>query len=725
MASSGSSHLEDIDEKFCQCSICLQQYKEPKQLPCLHRYCSDCLKQLIERNQGVTVISCPECRDEVTIPTEGVDGFKTDFYMKNIIEYIQLQKSLDDEKLRDCYGCSKRLSVTSYCFKCTGFLCKGCYEYHMISRSLKEHKQHVLSLEDLKSKHMTLEELADLKEAPRCQSHLNDLCLLCCRTCNELPICVACVHGRHKNHDINDVEIVATEEREKLKNEIKNINQYKERMLQMPHEVERVREHVISNFRERKENLTTRYERDMQNMKREGEKTEEDYKRSLTEIENNEERKFTETKKQMEEEIKQIKIKYDNMFDEMKKNSRFQLDNLKKEKEGKVENSREKVKILEREFKNSMDTFTKEQDERLEKLEEISQQIDGIIGRYKNLAATAHSVLETRNDWTAVQCIPDICKAMEPLTRDMKREFPELDKLSRIGVTFEFEEDEESPVTFEGIKADGWRIESITGFSDGSIVITGRTPANYKSHISIFYMNGKVQRRMELSGTHQYAFRFCAYLSEFKIATISWKDEVGVYDIRDYSYIKKNISDVISNWPSDRPVICVTTDPVNNYILVGGSDSRNVYVFDDQLNYHHTLTLPEMIKYASDMAFIGDKLLICDLINKRAYVVTMKGQQGKVTHELTKPDCDGDDWCPLSVCTDSNGLIYILWMTGNSFEAGRRVIVQYTQDGSQSLTRNKMDSNHARCIATVNTNITEKLLVASWNSGKLHIYTIT
>ncbi|KAJ8044031.1 hypothetical protein HOLleu_11372 [Holothuria leucospilota] len=289
------------------------------------------------------------------------------------------------------------------------------------------------------------------------------------------------------------------------------------------------------------------------------------------------------------------------------------------------------------------------------------------------------------------------------------------------------EERDESPVNIEGFETNEWRIDNITGVDDGSIVITGHNSPNCQSHITVININGKVQRRKELKNAFPSACRFCAYLSKFKIATVCWYNEIGVFDVRDYSYIKKNIHEVIRSWPKYGQTWCVTTDPVSNHILVGRYDSRDVYVFDDQLNYHHTLTLPEMIKYPYlyDVAFSEGNLVVCDFINKRAYYVTFERQRGKVTHELTKPDCDGDDWGPLSVCIDSNGFIYILWMTGKTYTAGRRIFVRYTQNGSHSVTQKEVDSNDARCIATVKANfITEKLLVASFTSGRLRFYTI-
>ncbi|KAJ8044039.1 hypothetical protein HOLleu_11384 [Holothuria leucospilota] len=191
----------------------------------------------------------------------------------------------------------------------------------------------------------------------------------------------------------------------------------------------------------------------------------------------------------------------------------------------------------------------------------------------------------------------------------MRKEFPELDKLSRIGVGFEIEEDKKSPVNIEGIKTDGRTIIDITGVGNGSIVLTGSILANCQSHIAVINMNGKILGRKELKHTRRWVYRYCAYLSELKIATVCWYDEIGIFDIRDNSYIKKNISDVSSSWPSKGMACHLTTDLVNNHILVGRYNSGDVYVFDDQLNYHHTLILPDMIKCPSDMAFSDGKLL--------------------------------------------------------------------------------------------------------------------
>ncbi|KAJ8044028.1 E3 ubiquitin-protein ligase TRIM56 [Holothuria leucospilota] len=715
-----TSHLKDIDEKFCQCSICLQQYKEPKLLPCLHRYCSDCLKQLIEKNQGVTMISCPECRGEVIIPTEGVDGFKTDFYMKNIIEYIVIQKSLEPKVLRECFDCSKKLNVASYCFKCHGFLCKDCHENHMNKRSLEDHKRHTLSSEDLKSKHMTVEKLADLKEAPRCESHLKDLCLLCCRTCNNRPICVTCTYGSHKNHDINDVGIIAAEVRERLTKDLKNLSQYEEQVLKIPQTMESVKEKLISNVREKKENLAQSYDTSMQAAINEMKKIEEGFNLTQTETESRENTQLIEAREQMDEEMNKVKIKFDKIFDEIKEKSRVTSENLRRNREEDLQKNRAKIAILEKEFETCVKTLNTGQEDELFKLENVSKQIHNLTERYDNLTKTGNSVLETTNDWTAVQCIPDICKAIEPLKEDMKKKFPEFNSLLRVPIIPEITEDRDSPVEIEGFTVNQWDILGITGVGDGNIVITGRTPGSCQSHITVINMNGGVLYRKELRCTSVERNRYCAYLSKFKVATVCMHDEVGVFDIRDNSCMKKTISDVINTRRSKMWARSLATDPVNNRIYVGVG-SRNVYVFDDQLNYYKTLTLPEIIFYPYDMTSSAGKLLVCDKLSRKAYVVTIGGFKCEVIHEFTKPEFDRDHCIPLSVCTDKNGFIYILWETDND----RFVVTKYAQVDRQLLTRKQINVNDPSCITVVEIGVTQKLLVATLKSAKLHIYSIT
>ena len=116
---------------------------------------------------------------------------------------------------------------------------------------------------------------------------------------------------------------------------------------------------------------------------------------------------------------------------------------------------------------------------------------------------------------------------------------------------------------------------------------------------------------------------------------------------------------------------------------------------------------------------MGGSLFICDSSGRRADAVTVDGSEGKLMYEFTKPEIDEGDWSPLSVCTDKNGFIYMLWIDWSS--VWRRIIVQYSQDGRQLLTTRTVDED-ASCVTTTKEDESEKLLIATRTSGKLFVY---
>ncbi|PIK54150.1 putative tripartite motif containing 56 [Apostichopus japonicus] len=121
--------LDEIEENFLSCSICIQHLKEPKVLPCLHRYCSDCLDSYIKQQQQGK-LECPQCRDLFTIPPE---GFKTDYAVKSIVEYVHRKRSVTTDVIKHGYiGC------VNHCFERNGHLCQACYLWHQNNNVAKE-----------------------------------------------------------------------------------------------------------------------------------------------------------------------------------------------------------------------------------------------------------------------------------------------------------------------------------------------------------------------------------------------------------------------------------------------------------------------------------------------------------------------------------------------------------------------------------------------------------
>ena len=53
------------------CSVCIHLFEEPKQLPCLHIFCLECLNDLARTSGRHRNIKCPLCQVEVAVPESG------------------------------------------------------------------------------------------------------------------------------------------------------------------------------------------------------------------------------------------------------------------------------------------------------------------------------------------------------------------------------------------------------------------------------------------------------------------------------------------------------------------------------------------------------------------------------------------------------------------------------------------------------------------------------
>ncbi|XP_067929446.1 uncharacterized protein [Watersipora subatra] len=54
-----TSVVTEVKRKKYDCPICLDDLKDPESLPCSHKFCKDCIKQLIETSE---TRQCPTCR---------------------------------------------------------------------------------------------------------------------------------------------------------------------------------------------------------------------------------------------------------------------------------------------------------------------------------------------------------------------------------------------------------------------------------------------------------------------------------------------------------------------------------------------------------------------------------------------------------------------------------------------------------------------------------------
>ena len=93
MAEGGTIPSLSFEEDILCCSICMEEYEDPRALPCLHTFCYKCLVQINESSGDAVrriFIKCPLCAELHQIPKEtGVAGFRKDFRIKNLIDHSE------------------------------------------------------------------------------------------------------------------------------------------------------------------------------------------------------------------------------------------------------------------------------------------------------------------------------------------------------------------------------------------------------------------------------------------------------------------------------------------------------------------------------------------------------------------------------------------------------------------------------------------------------------
>ena len=124
--------------KRIQCAICLEIYRDPKALSCLHTYCRECIQRLLEQQQRNQEVECPQCRSVVAVAGNDSNSLRTVFFINGLIEVYQIMKKAECNEIA-CQNCSKA-KATSFCHTCYMFICTSCTNAHMEMKVFEGHK---------------------------------------------------------------------------------------------------------------------------------------------------------------------------------------------------------------------------------------------------------------------------------------------------------------------------------------------------------------------------------------------------------------------------------------------------------------------------------------------------------------------------------------------------------------------------------------------------------
>ena len=127
--------------KALQCSICLETFKQPKTLPCLHSFCKICLFRMAPL--GTTTISCPLCREKFPVPDGDVSHFRSNFHLKELVEEEASRRQQFPPGVEfscTCCDIGKQSRVVAKCQDCKLYICSDGLEAHNKFQGLRDHQ---------------------------------------------------------------------------------------------------------------------------------------------------------------------------------------------------------------------------------------------------------------------------------------------------------------------------------------------------------------------------------------------------------------------------------------------------------------------------------------------------------------------------------------------------------------------------------------------------------
>ncbi|XP_056308901.1 E3 ubiquitin-protein ligase TRIM39-like [Danio aesculapii] len=194
-----SASAEDLT-----CPVCKGNFKDPFVLTCKHRYCTECLRSLWRDTETKT---CPLCRRQssLELPPDMC-----------ILHNVKLQLFCVEDQQYVCLTCVNSEEHTNHTF-----------------RSIK---RGISSLKETKERSSTESETI-------CSLHNEKLQLFCQE--DEQPVCVDCVYAEtHTNHSFKSISEAVSTYKEKLKTEMKTLEEDRKHKENLKGEFEESAKHI-------------------------------------------------------------------------------------------------------------------------------------------------------------------------------------------------------------------------------------------------------------------------------------------------------------------------------------------------------------------------------------------------------------------------------------------------------------------------------------------------
>jgi hypothetical protein len=226
-----------------KCGVCLDVYKDPQLLSCLHTFCKSCLKVSAETNK----ITCPVCRKE----DDASD------LLPNSMLADKIKASGAGSTSSVCGQCMS-WPVVIFCRECDDYLCQQCKVAHEKMAILESHKPHLFSVGEAKR-------LPKLRREYKCPKHkemtLNVYCVKC-----QVAICKDCALYKHQGHTFKPAEEAAPEVKRKLTSSITTSKKQQEEFQRHSQTIAQAEKHVTTYPDELKFFITREFDKLIQEL---------------------------------------------------------------------------------------------------------------------------------------------------------------------------------------------------------------------------------------------------------------------------------------------------------------------------------------------------------------------------------------------------------------------------------------------------------------------------
>lgn len=239
----GGKILNELQDEFCECPICTEEYDEdkhvPRLLPCQHSFCTECLTKGVRRNKLV----CSMCKKSYNLKEKGIEIFPKDLTRRN------LKDILERLAVNSCTVCQRLESVRFQCTVCTSNLCKACYKLRKPAKC-KTHFFKEVRYDNNETPDSSLDSLeTNDKNICTIQGHEHNKLKFYCKSkqCRK-SICSNCTTKEHKNHDWEELDVVYSRQKDILLSRLSTVRKKLEAAIKVKSLYDNDLDQVVKNL---------------------------------------------------------------------------------------------------------------------------------------------------------------------------------------------------------------------------------------------------------------------------------------------------------------------------------------------------------------------------------------------------------------------------------------------------------------------------------------------